>query len=114
MRMFVALLFTIACGIAHATTITIEPDDYVAGTDLTNISPYVKLLRSGGPVIAMECCAPGVTAPNGSLTFGNNYGFFASPFDPYGGPLSGTMFVIELQQAIADDLLFFDHKRVWG
>jgi hypothetical protein len=64
---------------AQAMTVTIEPDDYAAGTDLSNISPYVtlqKMSRSGsvltydGPVLS-TLVSSGPAAPTGDRTFGS-------------------------------------------
>lgn len=64
---------------AQAMTVTIEPDDYAVGTDLSNISPYVtlqRMSRSGsvltydGPVLS-TLVSSGPAAPTGDQTFGS-------------------------------------------
>ena len=62
---------------AHATIVTIEPDDYAVGTNLSNVSSYVTLLgRYEGPpspVVAREnvfLSDFGITAPTGAVSFG--------------------------------------------
>ena len=73
-----ALLFTLS-SLTHAFIVTIEPDDYAAGTDLSNVSPYVTLSSryyssaTGGAVdttITAEAPNPGHLAPTGDLSFG--------------------------------------------
>lgn len=76
------VLFTLISVASSAAVITIEPDDYPAGTDLSNISPYVTLqsrsyVVSGdtvvSPVYAGLPLYDGLEypAPTGDLTFGN-------------------------------------------
>lgn len=76
-RILVVLLTVVTPISASALVLTIEPDDYAVDTVLSNVSPYVSLYYvspfeeasnvkavQGGPL-------PGVTAPTGSLSFGN-------------------------------------------
>lgn len=42
-----ALALAAGAGRASAATVTIEPDDYAIGTDLTGVSPYATLLTLG-------------------------------------------------------------------
>src|SRR5690606_19628402 len=73
--------------LGHATTIKIEPDDYLDGTDLSNISSHVTLqnryleydegsgnLKSRTEAVYADSTRPlsnGDPAPTGSRTFGN-------------------------------------------
>lgn len=61
--------------IASATVITIEPDDYVLGTDLSHVSPYVTLesvswYLSDHPILATESTLG--FAPTGDISFGRS------------------------------------------
>lgn len=60
---------------ASASIIVLEPDDYLEGTDLSNVSPYVTLeSKDGGfgswPVYATKSDSD-FAAPTGELVFGN-------------------------------------------
>jgi hypothetical protein len=52
-----------------ATTITLEPDSYALGTDLSTISPYVTVSTTGGnPVYASTIDKTGTSAAGGANT----------------------------------------------
>ncbi|MGO1461777.1 MAG: PEP-CTERM sorting domain-containing protein [Marinobacter sp.] len=79
--MILASLFTPST--TMATIITVEPDDFAEGTDLSNVSPYVSLQSLGGtgyesqPVYSTRS-NPRYRAPTGELvfgTFGSTFGF---------------------------------------
>lgn len=89
-RFFLAALCTLAPFASHAMTVTIEPDDYAIGTDLSNISPFVTLQKMevwmgavtpSGSVFSEAVSGGGgfnPPAPTGDQTFGNygyGYGF---------------------------------------
>lgn len=77
---------------ANALIVTIEPDDYAPGADLSNVSPYVTL-RSLIPTFpGVEIAnvfadddgalgSPDYVAPTGNQTFGNHAFIFGSPPD---------------------------------
>jgi hypothetical protein len=51
---------------ASAALVTIDPDAYAAGTELTSISPYVRIDTTGGaPVYAAPIVGTGQTLPSG-------------------------------------------------
>ncbi|MDK8464273.1 PEP-CTERM sorting domain-containing protein [Marinobacter sp. SS13-12] len=62
--------------ITEASIITIEPDDFAEGTDLSSVSSYVSLqslvanYREPGPIYATRS-RPEYRAPTGELVFGN-------------------------------------------
>lgn len=75
------VLLYLSCPIAgYATLITIEPDDYAEGSDLSFVSSYVRLRAlsgdsgtESGPVYAVRSTGlPG--APTGALGFGKHPG----------------------------------------
>lgn len=56
--------FFLIASTAVAVMITIEPDDFSVGTDLSNVSPYVSLSTTGGAVVyASPLVGEGQTAP---------------------------------------------------
>ena len=61
-------------GTAQATPIVIEPDDYAPGTDLSNVSPFVRVAYTfrdeTRPIYAQPVWNPLYDAPTGDLTFG--------------------------------------------
>lgn len=89
-RFLLATLCTLAPFTSHAMMVTIEPDDYAIGTDLSNISPFVTLQKMevwqgtvtpNGSVFSEAVSGVGdfnPPAPTGDQTFGNygyGYGF---------------------------------------
>lgn len=102
-----ALLLTVS-SFTHAFIVTIEPDDYAVGTDLSNVSPYVTLGARNywsedgkslvdGPITA-RAPAPGHLAPTGNLSFGY-HGFHVFPGEN-GRPLYGG-FALTFHQEIS-------------
>ena len=49
---------------SHALVVTIEPDDYAIGTNLTHISPYVTLTSTGGADVFAADVIHRVAAPD--------------------------------------------------
>jgi hypothetical protein len=97
---FLSVILSTFSATASAILITVEPDDYAAGTNLTNVSPYVTLESvtpafpgsNVGAIYADENGAlgdPDYVAPTGDLTFGN-HGFFVYGEEPDLGGFSMT------------------------
>jgi hypothetical protein len=103
--LFLALAFAVLPSISNAAVITIEPDDYALGADLSTVSPYVKFQSaSEGPTCGNpfgEACTStryasqggpfggSYTAPTGTQHFGTAaYGFVGGQGDQ--GPDSRT------------------------
>jgi hypothetical protein len=92
------LLFTLTPLAANALVITLEPDDYAPGTDLSTVSPYVTLQSITPTYPGVEINSihadddgalgdPDYVAPTGNLTFGN-HGFFVFGTEPDVGGFS--------------------------
>ena len=113
---FLAILLLCALApLANAILITIEPDDYAAGTNLTNISPYVTLnvVSPGfpgsdvGSIFADDNGAlgdPDYVAPTGNLTFGNHAFFVFGEGPDYGG------FKMTFNQAVSNVSLLANNE----
>lgn len=94
-------------GVAQATPITIDPDDYATGTDLSAISPYVNL-TSGRyvPVIAANFDCGSLAAPSGDRVFGLSnvdgcHGWSSQAGGPYPAQ-QGNALVAAFNQDITD------------
>lgn len=106
-----AALFVVTPLASQALMVTIEPDDYAIGTDLSHISPYVSLYKMEtlqgnatylGParselVSGLNNNQFNPPAPTGDQTFGN-YG--------YGIGLWGTAFGIALNVPVTNLTLY--------
>lgn len=97
---FLSVILYTFSSTASALLITVEPDDYAAGTNLTTVSPYVTLESvtpafpgsEVGPIYADANGAlgdPDYVAPTGELTFGN-HAFFVYGEEPDLGGFSMT------------------------
>lgn len=101
-----ALLIATASSCVYAMPITVEPDGFSAGTDLTHVSPYVTINSNvcdfeagnaaASPVYAMQAVPP-YLAPTGHLSFGN-FAFDHCGND--GGPLEWAGFALNFNQAV--------------
>lgn len=82
-RRMLALLGVLISTSSFASIITIEPDDYGVGADLSNVSPYVSIQWVYGTARDPILAAPtqyGASAPTGDLTFGYHpFGFIPDP-----------------------------------
>lgn len=102
---FISAFLISASSFSQAFMVTIEPDDYAAGTDLSNVSPYVTLRSRynivggvGDSPVTATAALPGHPAPTGNLTFGH-HGFYAYAGDD-GSPLY-TGFALTFHQEIS-------------
>jgi hypothetical protein len=69
LRIISGSLLLLSIGVAEAITITIEPDDFALGTDLSNISPFVSLSSSAGdPVFSSSIHRENTLAAAGNDT----------------------------------------------
>lgn len=94
------LAFTALTQTANAFVVTIEPDDYALGTDLSHVSPYVTLQHIGGSPVQGPTISPVLArkpgglngdsgpAPTGELSFGP---FAYINLGPNFGPYDGSM-----------------------
>lgn len=109
------LLLCALAPLANATLITVEPDDYAAGANLTNVSPYVTLnvVSPGfagsdvGAIFADDNGAlgdPNYVAPTGNLTFGNHAFFVFGDGPDYGG------FKMTFNQAVSNVSLLANNE----
>jgi hypothetical protein len=75
----VLILLILSPSLCLALLITVEPDDYAPGTDLSNISSYVTI-RSNyfGEINPIKAEVPSsFPAPTGNLTFSGLHGYFS-------------------------------------
>lgn len=90
------LLFSVP---ASALLVTLDPDDYAPGTDLTTISPFVTLTDGAkGHVFASQFSCANQTAPTGGMVFAQTAapscsGWASQAGGPFPDPLFGTAFV---------------------
>lgn len=109
------LLLCALAPLANAILITVEPDDYAAGAELTNVSPYVTLNvvypdfpgSYVGPIFADNDGAlgdPNYVAPTGNLTFGNHAFFVFGEAPDYGG------FKMTFNQAVSNVSLLANNE----
>jgi hypothetical protein len=116
-----SIVLVFAASGAQATIITIDPDAFAAGTDLSVAFPGVTLSVDGpgypssGPVRAVT---PSLfVATTGSLTFGHDGGFpdvwrepgFLNLRVDFGSPVQWVAIDV-----MADDLSDFGHLRAFG
>lgn len=115
-----ATLLLAASASSHAFIVTIEPDDYAEGTDLSNVSPYVTLssrsylFGNGNPIddpVTATAPAPGYSAPTGNLSFGY-HGFNVWP-DENGEPVFGGL-ALTFHQEVSQLTLWADNSRYPG
>jgi hypothetical protein len=115
------LLAGLASASAHATLITIEPDDFDAGTVLSNVSPYVTLAgfrKEDGPFgtlptldpVYAATCGPHCAA-TGTKVFGDGIGGIDTWGAYGGGILSATRCFSDLGQGSPDPVCR-DHFNV--
>lgn len=115
-RLFAAALFVFTPVVGHAATITIEPDDFAVGTDLSNISPYATLQKLEvymgtysylGPVYSTQVSGYGddynPPAPTGDQTFGN-----------YGHMPWGTAFGVAFNTEVSNVSLLVNNFYPFG
>lgn len=114
-NLVVSLMLVALAPVAGAALITVEPDDYAPGTDLTDISPYVTLnsVFPTYPGTAVERIyadddgalgSPDYVAPTGNLTFGN-HGYFV-----YGEPPNIGGFSMTFHQAVSNVSLLANNE----
>lgn len=114
-NLIVSFVISALAPLASAALITIEPDDYAPGTNLTNISPYVTLnvvtpTFPGsyiGDIYADDDGAlgdPSYVAPTGELTFGNHAFFVFGEAPDYGG------FSMTFHQAVSNVSLLANNE----
>src|SRR5690606_7937163 len=68
MKKLFGLLWLLASTHSFAGVIIIEPSDYVDGTDLSNISPYVRFSTTDG--LPVYCASLSSSAAGGNSTAG--------------------------------------------
>lgn len=114
---FASVLLLTASTFSHAFIVTIEPDDYAVGADLSNVSPYVTLssrsytYRTGDATdkpIKATAASPGHVSPTGDLSFGY-HGFYVWP-DEVGAPMYGGLALTFHQEVSQVTLLANDSK----
>ena len=104
----IAWIFLAGITVAPATTITIEPDDYMAGTDISTVSPFVTLTNGRHePIFASTFTCNGLSAPTGSMVFGSTadaacHGWASQVGGPYPADNSGFAFVAAFQQPVTE------------
>jgi hypothetical protein len=101
-RALLGSILLLVAGSASANMVTIEPDDFTLGTNLSNVTPGVHLSTlDGGDIFAagVQIQTQYAQAPTGNLVFAQGTGYGLSNW--YGIPASGFLGNIWSQNIVA-------------